>query len=168
MGMTGSNRIILVDTNIIIESVRTECWKGLRGHYQLVTVEKCREEAQSGIAWKPGYVVVEDDQLSTGLQIVAVSEPDRVRLVTACADAAALDAGERDMWAHAYSRTDDWLAACADQAAVRVAMALGWGDRLISLEELNISAGIRPKAQLKRHYMKNELIRWRTKFWLDM
>ena len=31
--MAGSKRLILLDTNIIIEAVRTGCWNGLRGHY---------------------------------------------------------------------------------------------------------------------------------------
>ncbi|MCK4237115.1 MAG: hypothetical protein KAX38_08335, partial [Candidatus Krumholzibacteria bacterium] len=98
--MTGSNRLILVDTNIIIEAVRTECWNGLRGYYQLVTVEKCREEAQSGIARTPGYVVVEDHHLNTGIQIIAVTDADRARLFTACSEATVLDDGEKDLWAH--------------------------------------------------------------------
>lgn len=165
--MTGSNRLILVDTNIIIEAVRTECWNGLCGYYQLVTVEKCREEAQSGNARTPGYVVVEDNHLSSGIQIMAVTDADRALLATACTEAAVLDDGERDLWAHAYSRTDDWAAVCADQAAVRVAAQLEWGDRLISLEELVKSAGIRPKKQLKNHYTTRVLSIWRTKFILD-
>jgi hypothetical protein len=165
--MTGSNRLILVDTNIIIEAVRTECWSGLRGYYQLVTVEKCREEAQSGIARTPGYVLVEDTHLSSGIQIMAVTDADRVLLVTSCTEAAVLDDGERDLWAHAYSMGDDWGAACADQAAVRVATQLGWGDRLESLEELVRAAGIRTRLPLKNHYTRRMLSVWRTKFMLD-
>jgi len=167
VGMAGSNRLILVDTNIIIEAVRTECWNGLRGYYRLVTVEKCREEAQSGIARTPGYVVVEDNHLSSGIQIVAVSNANRALLLTACTEAAVLDCGERDLWAHAYSRGDDWGAVCADQAAVRVAVRLGWGDRLESLEELVTAAGLRTRLPLKNHYSRKMLSVWRTKFLLD-
>jgi hypothetical protein len=165
--MTGSNRLILVDTNIIIESVRTECWNGLRGHYQLVSVEKCREEAHSGIGRTPGYVEVSDHHLSSGIQIMTVADADRARLATECAQAAGLDDGERDLWAHAYSRTDGWEAACADQAAVRIAMMFGWGDRLISLEELVTAARIRTKKPLKNHYTKKKLSIWRTQFMLN-
>jgi len=165
--MAGSKRPILLDTNIIIEAVRTGCWNGLRGHYELVTVEKCREEAQSGTARKPGYVFVEDYHLNTGIQIVAVTDTDRARLLTECSAARVLDEGEKDLWAHAYSRADDWEAVCADQAAVRVAAQLKWGDRLISLEELVKTAGIRPKKQLKNHYTTRVLSIWRTKFMLD-
>jgi hypothetical protein len=165
--MAGSNRLILVDTNIIIEAVRTECWNGLRGYYELVTVEKCREEARSGIARSPGYVVVEDNHLSSDIRIMAVTDAERVHLAMACAESVVLDDGERDLWAHAYSRGDDWDAVCADQAAVRVAARLGWGDRLVSLEELVKAAGLRTKLQLKNHYSRRMLSIWRTKFLLD-
>ena len=165
--MAGSKRMILLDTNIIIEAVRTGCWNGLRGHHELVTVEKCREEARSGAARKPGYVVVEDHHLNTGIQIVSVTDTDRAHLFVECSEAMGLDQGEKDLWAHAYSRADDWSAACADQAAVRVAMQLGWGDRLISLEELVRSAGARTKKELKTHYTTRVLSNWRTRFMLD-
>lgn len=72
--MTGQRPPILVDTNIIIEAVRTGCWNALRGRYDLVTVEKCREEARSGIARTPGSVVVEGRHLNSGIRIVAVTE----------------------------------------------------------------------------------------------
>ena len=165
--MTGRRRVILLDTNIIIEAVRTSCWNGLRGQYHLVTVEKCREEVQSGGHRTRGYVVVEDRHLGTGIDIVEVTERDRVLLTVACADAVALDDGERDLWAHANSREGDWEAACADQAAVRIAMQLGWGDQLVSLEELVVSGGIRPRIPLKGHYTSKMLRSWRTRFRLD-
>jgi len=165
--MAGSNRLILVDTNIIIEAVRTKCWNGLRGYYNLVTVEKCREEARSGSARTPGYVVVEDNHLSLGIDIMAVTDAERVHLTMACAESAVLDDGERDLWAHAYSRGGAWEAVCADQAAVRVAVQLGWADRLTSLEELVAAAGLRTKLPLKNHYSSRMLSIWRTKFLLD-
>lgn len=164
--MTGRRRIVLIDTNIIIEAKRTVCWHGLRGHYALVTVEKCWEEARSGVGRTPGYVEVTDDDL-TGMQIAKVTDADRAQLIAACPDAQLLDAGERDLWAHANSREGDWEAACADQAAVRVAVQLGW-ERLVSLEELLRSAGITPKRKLKAHYTKRKLEAWRTNFKLGM
>ena len=165
--MTGRRRVILLDTNIIIEAVRTSCWNGLRGQYHLVTGEKCRVEAQSGIRRTRGYVAVDDHHLDTGIEIVEVTERDRVLLTVACDDATALDDGERELWAHANCREGDWDAACADQAAVRVAMQLGWGDQLVSLEELAVSGGIRPKTPLKGHYTSKVLRSWRTRFRLN-
>lgn len=163
----GKKRLLLLDTNIIIEAVRTGCWKGLCGHYELITVEKCREEAFSGEARRPGYVTVEDHHLNTGIQIISVTDVDRTRLAVACPDAARLDDGERDLWSHAYSREDDWEAVCVDGAAVRIAVQLGWGDRIVSLEELVVTAGIRLKIPLKNHYTKKKLGIWRTSFLLE-
>jgi hypothetical protein len=164
VGTLGNNRIILLDTNIIIEAVRVECWNGLRGSYDLVTVEKCREEAQSGFGRRPGYVDVKDEHLEKGLDIVTVTDRDRFRLAIECQEANALDTGERELWAHALSRPDDWRAACADTAAVLVALRLGWGDRLVSLEELLRSARISTKVPLKGHYTRQRLNLWRTEF----
>ena len=167
-GVTGHKRTILLDTNIIIEAVRTGCWDGLRGHYELVTVEKCREEARSGIGRTPGYVTIEDRHLNKNIMIVRATELERARLATACPDVAVLDDGERDLWAHAYSLKDDWEAATADRAAVRVAILLGWGDRLVSLETLVNSGGIRLKKNLKTQYTSKWLVEWRTEFKMDM
>jgi len=162
--MAGSGTILLLDTNVIIESVRTKCWNGLRGHYTLVTVQKCREEAWSGNLRSPGYVVVEKDQLALGIEIVAVADEDRAHLLVECPDASVLDDGERDLFAHALARDDDWLVVCADKAAVRVAVLLGWGDRLVSLEEIIKSAGLRTTLPLKDHYSSKVLSVWRTGF----
>ena len=49
-------QVVLVDTNIIIESVRTGCWNALTTHFKVETVEKCCEEARTGEAHRPGYV----------------------------------------------------------------------------------------------------------------
>jgi len=168
VGILGERTVILVDTNVIIEAVRTGCWNALRGHYMVVTVGKCREEAQSGIPGTRGYVRVEEHDLDTRLDVVAVTESDRAQLAAGCPDVGILDAGERDLWAHALSRGDDWRAVSADQAAVRIAMLLDWGDRLVSLEELLKGAGIRPRVPLKGHYTKARLESWRTKFRLEM
>jgi len=165
--MTGSNRLVLVDTNIIIEAVRTECWSGLRGYYKLVTVESCRDEALSGVGRSPAYVEVRKSDLTPGVQVVAVTDPDRAVLATACPEANFLDRGEFDLWAHAYSRGDNWVAVCADQAAVRVAVQLGWGDRLESLELIIADAGLRIRLPLKDHYSRRRLSTWRAKFLLD-
>lgn len=163
----GKKRLLLLDTNIIIEAVRTGCWDGLRGQYDLVTVEKCREEAFSGIARTSGYVKVEKHHLESGIQIISVTDADRTRLVIACSDAVRLDDGERDLWAHVHSRKDEWEAVCADQAAVRFAVKMGWGDRIVSLEKLLSSAGIMPGIPLKSHYTETKLSIWRTTFLLE-
>jgi hypothetical protein len=147
-------RVVLLDTNIIIEAVRTGCWNGLMGQYWIVTVEECAVEARSGKGRTPGYVEVTEKDLDDRLQIGRVSDADRAHLILTCPDANALDAGERDLFAHGLKIEEHFQVACADQAAVRVAMQLDWGDQLVSLEALTESAGIKPREKLRRHYTR--------------
>lgn len=78
-------------------------------------------------------------------------------------DADRLDAGERHLWAHALDRSDEWLAAGSDRAAINAAVRLGWEDRLVSLEELITAAGARSALKsLKGQFSSARLSEWRT------
>jgi hypothetical protein len=57
---------------------------------------------------------------------------------------------------------------CADQAAVRVAIRMGLGDRMVSLEDVLHQAGVRTDGNLKRHYTRRCLENWKTKHALGM
>lgn len=154
---------VLVDTNIIIETVRTGCWNALATHFSVHTVEKCCEEARTGDARRPGYVEVSEKVLREKLTVHPVSDAELVALSLRDTEAFRLDAGERHLWAHAAGRTDAWLACCCDQAAINVAVRLGWGDQIISLEELASAAGARQAVkQLKAQFASDRLSAWRT------
>jgi len=154
---------VLVDTNIIIEAVRTGCWSALTAHFIVQTVEKCCEEARTGDAHRRGYVQVNESDLREGLEVHRVSEVDLAVLSLRDAEAFRLDAGERHLWAHALGRTDAWVACCCDQAAINIAVRLDWGDRLVSLEELAGAAGARHAVkQLKPQFEMARLSAWRT------
>ncbi len=156
-------QIVLVDTNIIIEAVRTGCWNALAVHFDVHTVEKCCEEARTGEAHRPGYVQVDEKALRTRLTVHRVSAPEVAALRVRDAEAFRLDSGERDLWSHALSRKDGWLASCCDAAAVGAAVRLGWGDRLRSLEELVQAAGARAALkELKGQFGSARLSQWRT------
>lgn len=161
-------QIVLVDTNVIIEAIRTHCWAALRGHYGIATVEKCVEEARTGDAYRPGYVAVEDEDLRERLAWHKVSRGEQATLVLREPRAESLDAGERHLWAHALTRQDAWLATTADAAAVRVAVHLGWKDRLVSLEQLTSDCGARIAArQLNKQFRNEALSEWRTRALLN-
>jgi len=154
---------ILVDTNIIIEAVRTGCWSALTTHFSVQTVEKCCEEARTGEAHRAGYVAVSEMHLRERLQVHRVSEAELAVLSLRDTEAFRLDAGERHLWAHALGRTDDWIACCCDQAAINTAVRLDWGDRLVSLEELASTAGAKHAVkQLKPQFESGRLSAWRT------
>ena len=153
-----------MDTNIIIEAFRTRCWKALTSYYRVETVEKCCEEALTGDRLRPGYVEVEAKVLKEKLTIHRVESMEQAALALTCPDVDALDAGERHLFAHAHGRSDAWIATCADRAAVRIALTLGWKERLCSLEVLSKPTGAKP--MLKRHFTEDWLSQVRTDFML--
>jgi hypothetical protein len=61
-----------------------------------------------------------------------------------------IDDGERDLWAHAIGRSDEWTLCGPDRASMRWGYENGYRDRLISLGRLFADIGQRPK--LRRHY----------------
>lgn len=77
-----------------------------------------------------------------------------------------LDSGERDLSAHAATRSDDFLLCSCDKAAVVAAHALGWLDRVISLDELTQAVGARPNPRLKVQFTKARMAKWRTSLML--
>lgn len=157
-------QIVLLDTNIIIEAFRTRCWKAITAYYQIETVEKCYEEALTGDRLRPGYVEVDRVALKEKLVIHRVTSIELASHALTCPDADALDAGERHLFAHAHGRPDAWIATCADRAAVRIAFALGWKERICSLEVLSKPTGAKPT--LKRHFTEDWLSQVRTDFML--
>ena len=91
---------------IIIEAVRTGCWKAISGQQHVVTVTTCADELRSGDSNAPGYVTVTDDDLAR-----ATVEPlpplAAAKFRLQYPDADGLDAGERDLLALASTRTDE-------------------------------------------------------------
>lgn len=156
-------QVILVDTNVMIESVRVSCWSALKAHFSMETVEKCCEEARTGERRRQNYVVVDEDALRERFSAHPVSERELAMLALHDPDSKRLDPGERHLWAHALARADAWMASSADFAAVSSAVRLGWKDRLVSLEELANKAGARRAAgKLKDQFSTARLSDWRT------
>jgi hypothetical protein len=157
---------ILVDTNIIIEAIRTRCWNALGSHFSVETVETCLEEALTGDPLRPGYVQVNPAQLKNGVsKSHPVSSLETTRLTLACPTANELDPGEKQLLAHAMGRKDEWMFVCADRAAVKAVFALGWIERVASLEALVRAAGAWPN--LKFHFTERWLSDIRTAFLLE-
>jgi hypothetical protein len=157
---------LLVDTNVIIEAVRTACWRAITGRMNVETVEACTHEAVRGDAGRGAYVVVSEEELSRISRVHVVTEAQRAAFALDYPDAAGMDAGERDLFAHAYDRSDEtWLLLSPDKASVRAGVNLGWQDRLRSLGAVANEIGARPK--LKRHFEESWLAEWRTHFLLE-
>jgi hypothetical protein len=160
--------VLLVDTNVIIEAVRTGCWRAVTGHMTVETVEVCKEESGRGNADRAGYVVVSAEELSRIARVHPVSGVERAALALDYPEAAGMDAGERDLFAHAKGRQDEhWMLCSPDKASIRAAVSLGWADRLRSLGALVHQLGARPRPSLKTHFEESWLSHWRTHFLLE-
>lgn len=159
-------QVVLVDTNVVIEAFRTRCWHAVSSHFSVEIVEKCYEEALTGDPLRPGYIVVDAVQLRTGLRRRhAVSPDERAQVEVRLAYPDALDAGETDLLAHVFGRSDAWIASCTDRAAVNAGLDLGWEERFVSLEAMARAAGARPA--LKHHFTDRWLSEVRTTYKLD-
>lgn len=153
----------LFDTNAIIEAVRIECWPALSGGLRIQTVAECVEECRRGEPLSSGYIRVTEEDLSRLDEVHPVTAEDRAALLLFGDEAAALDAGELDLFAHAGARTDYvWLICSPDRASVRLAVAMEWADRLVSLEEAMDAAGARRASALRRHFTRRWLSAART------
>ena len=166
MAVAGEPRIVLVDTNVIIEAVRTGCWSAVTGGLSVETVETCCSEARSGNPARSGYVAVTDAHLERLSVVHRVSSREQASFALAYPGADGMDDGERDLFAHGHAREDDaWVLCSPDKASIRAAVTLGWGDRLRSLGAL--AAGVGAKPTLRPQFREPWLAEWRTHFLLQ-
>jgi hypothetical protein len=111
-------------------------------------------------------VAVTDEDLDRLAGVHPVNDLERAMLGLGYPEAQNMDAGERDLFAHAHGRAargdDVWILCSADKAAIRAAVTLGWQDRLQSLGGLVSAVGARPGAPLADHFGERWLSDFRT------
>lgn len=152
---------------IVIEAVRTGCWNAIAGQLPVATVTTCENELLRGDAARRSYVAVTPEDLAR-MQIHELDRGASAAFRLMYPDSDGLDEGERDLLAHASTRTDDFQVCSCDKAAVRAAFVLGWLDRVVSLEEVAARCGARPSPALKQQFTTARLSEWRTKLQLGM
>lgn len=160
---------VFVDTNVIIEAFRINCWKQLCNAFQIETVESVVAESQAGDSGDARYIEVDESTLRLGLfAIHSVDKTLELRFASSNPDAMRIDQGERDLLAWIWSQgavpDGHLLISTADKAAINMAGRLGMIDRLKSLQALAGEAGV-SKAQLgtlKNQFSASQLITWRT------
>jgi hypothetical protein len=110
--------LVLIDTNAIIEAVRTGCWSAITGQLRVETVEACRQEALTSPSTPlPGYVPVSEKDLRRLASVHAVGSVVRAAFKLVYEDADGLDAGEHDLLAYARSLSDEaWVVCSPDKA----------------------------------------------------
>ena len=159
---------VLVDTNVIIEAVRTGCWAAITGQLTIETVEACRAEALAGSESDiRGYVPVREADLGKMKAVHQVDQVSRAELKLAYRAADSLDDGEHDLLAHARGCPEDVRICSPDKAAIRAAVALGLGDQIASLEELIREVGARPRQSLRVQFTTSWMVSFRSKVKLE-
>ena len=143
-----------MDTNIIIEAYRTGSWRSLTSQYKVETVEDCVIETQTGFQKRNPEQLIDDRELRQSLNAAhKVSNAQQVDLEMRIAPIK-LDKGELSLWAHTLSRDDNWVLCGLDRACLRCGVKLKLSERLVSLEELLINIGYRPKTTLRDAYTR--------------
>jgi hypothetical protein len=153
--------IVLVDTMIAIEAVRTGCWNAITGQRTVVTVEECAEELRRGNPSMRGYVIVTEQDVAR-MTVEPLPSPVAAQFRLAYPAADGLDPGERDLVALATTLTGEFRLCSCDKAAVVAAHALGWLDRVLSLETLADSVGARPNPRLRAQFTETRMGQWRA------
>lgn len=165
---------LLVDTCVVIEAFRTNCWTALCRHFDVETVEACVTECCTGDPLTPGRVPIDRTALLGGLAKVHVV--DDLQLATLALEVEALpaiDDGELHLMAWLHSHPTDAVVVAistADRAAVRATHVLGLISRVRSLQNAASLAGV-GKAQLGKlqdHFGEDWLSRVRTQLLLGV
>lgn len=157
----GRPAIVLVDTMIVIEAVRTGCWNAITGQRAVVTVEECAAELRRGDPSMRGYVTVtQQDVARITVEPLPAAAAAQLRLAYPAVDG--LDPGERDLVALATTLKGEFGLCSCDKAAIVAAHALGLLDRVISLEALADSVGARPNPRVRAQFTDARMGQWRT------
>lgn len=154
---------VLVDTCVIIEAFRINCWKALCIHFDVETVDCCVIECCTGDPLQPGRVQISRDELIEGLALV--HEVDNTMLAMLRLDyphLPALDDGELHLMAWLYAHPEDAVLTAistTDRAAVRATHVMALLDRVTSLQELGLAAGVGRKQleNLQSHFEEDWL-----------
>lgn len=157
--------MLLIDTNGIIEAVRTGCWNALTGQLDVATVQECRREARTGNR-NPGNITVPEEALDRLTDVDRVAQRQRAALQLVYSGADGLDAGERALLAYAHDLPGEvaWRLCSPDVACIRATVELGWAGRLCSLERLAGEVGRTPDWPLRDHFTRRWLSEKRTLF----
>jgi hypothetical protein len=170
-GVSLGRTVVLVDTNVIIEAVRTQTWNALTGGLRVETVEECRQEAGRGDTSRWGYIPVSNSDLARLHRVHTVTDEERAEYFDADPDGVGLDAGERDLFAHIHQRVQRgnsvWVLCSADKAAIRTAVRIDVADQMVSLEAVCRDVGARPRPGFDEHHCEAFLARYRTEYRLN-
>lgn len=142
---------ILIDTNAILEAHRTNTWKCITRDWSIETCETCIEESLRR-PMKQSYIPVSGESLREGIRTRHdVNDLERTQLALDYPNSAVLDKGERDLMTLLLSKKDTFSICSPDKTAMRFAIEVGLGERLICFESLLKKCG-KPAFTLREQY----------------
>ena len=99
-------------------------------------------ETQTGFQRRRQEQQIDNAALQSSLAAIQkVGDAERAAAIVREPMFSFLDLGEQSLWAHALSRTDDWVLCGPDKASLRFGVRLGFRERLVALEDLLQDAG---------------------------
>lgn len=157
--------IVLIDTNVIIEGHRVQCWNQLAQYFKLHTVEKVIEETQTGYQNRRPEQTIDQALLRKSFNhIEAISELQTIEFDMLNVGQILHD-GEKQLVIYANTIKEDvWFLNSPDLAAVKYSCQKGWGDRLISLEAMTKHLSCRLKVNFERNFTDSWLSQSKLKF----
>ena len=153
---------VLVDANVMIECHAKECWAALSGGFPVETVTQCVIETQTGFQKRRPEHRIDEQILRRSLAHVHDVTDDQRATVLVGRGGGGLDAGELDLWAHAFTRQDAWILCGPDKASMRFGYENGAKDRLVSLGGLLGGIHYKPRQALRPHFEQRWLEDFRT------
>lgn len=146
--------IVLIDTNVIFEAHRLNCWKALSSHFKLHTVDKVIEETQTGFQKRSPEQTIDLANLQASFAHIERVTDLQVIEFDMSNEGNPLDAGEKALMIYAHSLEQKvWFLNSPDKASIKYACSKGWSDRLTSLDAMIKHLNLRLKQGLKQNYM---------------
>lgn len=156
---------ILVDTNVIIEAHRVNCWPAMASQFKLITVEKVIEETQTGHQNRSPEQNVHEAELRAGFHQIRTVSRRQLAKIDLDYLGHGLDDGEHHLMALASSLEDvAWLLNSPDKGTIRFCSRAGWLDRLISLEAMADTLGLPHGRRLRGNHTEGWLRRQVNQF----
>lgn len=167
---------VFVDTNIILEAFRTNCWTAICQAYAIETVEKCIEETLTGNPNNSAHISVDRDKLVGELSNNPhkITKQNRVEILLHYPHCQGLDDGELHLFASLRSQKlfpNPLISiSTADKAAIVAAEKLGWIENVVSLEQLIRNSGVsrNQRNSLRENYKTTWLNEVKTKIQLGV
>ena len=142
--MLTSNSLIFIDTNVIIEAFRVNCWNLISGYFSLNTVVRCVEEINTGNRGQSNNIFIDTNVLISRISSYQITTVQLVHLEFRLNGNPDLDPGEKELLAYVLSQSqveNVYFLCSPDRAFINAVAKVNLLDRVVSLEEMTKAAG---------------------------